>query len=390
MKYPLTNHEFDDQDLNNIIELFQSRSLTMGKCVGRFEREVSDFHSKKYGAMVNSGSSANLVLIAALMSSGRLAVGDKVLVPAVSWSTTFFPLVQYGLIPVFVDVELDTWTIDPAICLKAATEDPRIRAVLFVSLLGSFRNYREITELCEALSLILLVDNCEGFGSRCSNGKIGTICGAESLGMTLSFFYSHQLPAIEGGMILTDDEELYHHMLSLRAHGWTRDLPNGKYLEIDSNDFTRLFRFVLPGYCVRPMEINAVLGIERLRRWDETFSIRSQNHGKYIELFSNNTRLSIQSGHDGQSAFGFGMLLPSTERRQTLIELCQAAEIQCRPVVAGNFLNNPVCKRIKFETHGDFYCADLIDNCGVFFGNTNRTLNDQLELLYSVVDSCFE
>jgi CDP-4-dehydro-6-deoxyglucose reductase, E1 len=388
MNYPLTQHEFDEKDLKNIIDLFTDQTLTMGANVRAFETEVSSYHARRYGVMFNSGSSANLVLIASLVLSGRLSRGDKIVVPAVSWSTTFFPLVQYGLVPVFVDVDIDSWTMDPELCRHAIKDIPGIRAVFFVSLLGSFTNYKKIVDLCVDNSLILLVDNCEGFGSKFFDGREAALCGVESIGMSLSFFYSHQLPAIEGGMVLTDDEELFHYMLSLRAHGWTRELPSSKYLDVDQNEFTSLFRFVLPGYCLRPMEINAVLGRERLSRWKLVSEVRRDNHKKYLELFAGDTSISVQHAHDGQSAFGFGMLMPSAEKRETLIDLCKKAGIQCRPVVAGNFLNNPVCKRIDFEVYGDFYCADLVDDCGVFFGNTGKPLGDQLILLQSVLREC--
>lgn len=386
--YNLTHHEFDDRDLENVIRLFRSTRLTMGDNVKKFERDIAEFHGREYGVMVNSGSSANLVLFSSLVTTGRLKTGDRVLVPAVSWSTTFFPILQCGLIPVFVDVSFDTWTLTSEILNDALDRKPEIKAVFFVSLLGSFTDFGSIKNLCDDRDIILLVDNCEGFGSKECEASLD-LAGGGSKAMTLSFFYSHQLPAIEGGMILTNDEEVFHHMLAIRAHGWTRDLPSAKFLPIDESEFTSLFRFVLPGYCLRPMEINAVLGLERLQRWPDVFSTRTGNLITFEKIFSPIEQISIQKLYRGQSAFGFGMLMPSNSVRERLIQLCGKSGIQCRPIVAGNFLRNPVCQRIPFDSVGNFLVADYIDECGIFFGNSNTDLSQQLvrlqELVISVV-----
>jgi CDP-6-deoxy-D-xylo-4-hexulose-3-dehydrase len=233
--------------------------------------------------------------------------------------------------------------------------------------------YAALELLCRENNVLLFIDNCEGFGSK--HFEADTYFGArQAEAMTLSFFYSHQLPAIEGGMILTDDEEMFHHMLSLRAHGWTRDLPSNKFLPIDKNEFTKLFRFVLPGYCLRPMEINALLGLERLKRWPQVYAMRSKNQLMFEQLFSKIDSVSIQKLHQGQSTFGFGVLMPSHELREVLIDSCHKSGIQCRPIVAGNFLSNPVCDRIEHLTYGNFKVSDCIDNCGIFFGNSNTDL----------------
>ncbi len=384
--YKLSSFEFDHFDENDVLELFRLQKLTMGDRVREFEASIAKMHKRKYAVMVNSGSSANLIGVGSLVLSGRLPKGSKVLVPAVSWSTTYFPLEQYGLISVFADVSLSTFGLNVDIVKNAIKKDPDIRAVFFVPLLGNYEEAESIRKFCVENNLLYIEDCCEAFGSsinQISAGELGLIS-------TFSFYFSHQLPTIEGGMVLTDDRMLYDYMLSLRAHGWTRDLIDDQFLDVHPDSFIRAFRFVLPGYCLRPTEINAVLGINRLKKWPHVSEIRAINMAYFAEKFSDLSGIIIQSQHHGMSAFGFGIIVQGKSRAELVSRLTKNG-VEVRPIVAGNFLKNPVINMMQHIKVDEFFSnAETLETCGLFFGNAATDLRSSIDLAYSVTKNYME
>ena len=226
MTYNLANSSWNNSEYKSMQSVIKSGFFTMGKHVREFEEKFSLFHGRKYGIMVNSGSSANLLMIAAQMyaSKKRLKPGDEIIVPAVSWSTTYFPLKQYNLKLVFVDVSGDTFNIDPNKIKKAITK--KTKGIFAVNLYGNPCNFKEINEICKKNKLILFEDNCESLGAKYQ----GRFSGSFGISSSFSFFFSHHISTMEGGMVLTDDKELYQIMLCLRAHGWTRQLPKKNFI----------------------------------------------------------------------------------------------------------------------------------------------------------------
>ena len=247
---PLACTTWDHEEMNVMQEVITSGIFTMGDNVQKFEKQFAHYHSSKYCVMVNSGSSANFLMIAALFfttGKNKLEKGDEVIVPSVSWSTSYSSLYYHGLKLRFVDVDQDTLNISAKNIKNAITNDTK--AVMAVNLLGNSCEYKEIISLCEEHNLILLEDNCESLGAEYENKKSGTF----GLVSSCSSFFSHHISTMEGGLILTDDEEIYHILLSIRAHGWTRNLPQDNLICSKSKDpFYESFRFILPGYNVRP------------------------------------------------------------------------------------------------------------------------------------------
>ncbi len=235
----------------------------MGAEVAAFEQEFAAFTGSQHAVMVNSGSSANLLMVAASTfrrRGRRLQRGDEVLVPAVSWATTYFPLSQHGLVLRFVDIDPQTLNFDLAALEAAVT--PRTAAVMAVNLLGNPNDFAVLQALARRHDLVLLEDNCESLGASFEGRQAGTF----GLAGSFSFFFSHHMSTMEGGMVVTDDQELYELMLSLRAHGWTRNLPTENLVTGRKSDdpFVESFRFVLPGYNLRPLEMEAAVGREQL------------------------------------------------------------------------------------------------------------------------------
>lgn len=385
--YPLVSSTWDESEHIVLREVMDSGQFTMGKNVACFEQAFSQWVGAKYAVMVNSGSSANLLMIASLRfrKKNPLMPGDEVIVPAVSWSTTFAPLQQYGLRLKFVDVDSDTLNISIE-KLSAAISD-KTRAVLVVNLLGNPCDFQRLQGLVEGKDIVLLEDNCESMGAMIGEKHAGTF----GLMGSFSTFFSHHICTMEGGIVVTDDEELYHILLSLRAHGWTRDLPKKNHVsgEKSDNPFEESFRFVLPGYNVRPLEMSGALGLKQLEKLPKLLERRRLNAQLFKELMANFPYLKTQTEHGSSSWFGFSIIITDSAPYDRNDLLCRfdSAAIESRPVVAGNFAKNPVMRWFDYCIHEQLSSADLIDSQGLFIGNHSRDLYEEMQLLYLTLNT---
>ncbi|MFC0268201.1 DegT/DnrJ/EryC1/StrS family aminotransferase [Kushneria aurantia] len=385
--YSLASSTWDHKELEAIQKVVDSNMFSMGSYVAEYENDFAQFFNSKYAVMTSSGSTANLLMIAALFYSKNkyLKQGDEVIVPAVSWSTTYFPLQQYGLKVKFVDIDPKTLNLDVE-KLEAAITD-KTKAILLVNLLGNPNDFDTISAMIDGRDIILLEDNCESMGAEYNKKKTGTF----GLMGTFSSFFSHHIATMEGGCILTDEEELYHVLLCLRAHGWTRNLPNENHVTgVKSDDpFEEAFKFVLPGYNVRPLEMSGAIGIEQLKKLPGFIDVRRENAVLFKELFSDHPFLSIQEEVGESSWFGFSMVIKEHapfDRRQ-LVNALKKAEIECRPIVTGNFLKNTkVLEFFDYEVSGEVEAADYIDRAGLFVGNHQVSLQKEINFLKEVID----
>ena len=375
--YPLASDNWDDRERAALHRVIESNRFTMGPEVKKFESQLAEFHGAKHAVMTNSGSSANLLMIAALCERGDLQPGDEVIVPAVSWSTTYFPLHQYGLTSVFVDVD-EFGNIDPTKVIQALTE--KTRAVLVVNLLGFPAQLDTLLDICSQRNIHLLEDNCESFGATYKN-KMTATWGTMG---TLSFFYSHHITTMEGGCVITDSDELADYLRILRAHGWVRDTEYNTLWHKTGDGFEDSFRFVLPGYCVRPLELSAAVGQVQLEKWPEQLQGRQSNAREWCDTITHDHIRTPEFSLDS-TWFGFPVLCTSGVARRQLLERCAAAGIESRPIVAGNFVNQPVVRRMKHRVHGDLKNAERIDKTGLFFGNDSRSLVAQIQRLGEII-----
>lgn len=337
--------------------------------------------------MVNSGSSANLLMIAALryMKEPRLQAGDEVLVPAVSWPTTYYPLQQYGLRMRFVDIDLETLNYDLEALRDAIT--PRTRAIMVVNLLGNPNDFDAIQRIVGDRDITVLEDNCESLGATLHGKQAGSF----GLMGTFSSFFSHHISTMEGGVIATNDEELYHILLSLRAHGWTRNLPKHNRVTGRRSDdsFIESFKFVLPGYNVRPLELSGAIGVEQLRKVPMIVEGRRANAERFLELIRRVPAILPQREIGSSSWFGFSLVVspeaPFT--RTDLVRTCERFGIECRPIVAGNFAKNEVLRWFDYDVHGDLRNAKYIDENGLFIGNHHYPMDLEFEVLAKALDT---
>jgi CDP-4-dehydro-6-deoxyglucose reductase, E1 len=375
--YPLARNNWDVREKEALYRVIESNNFTMGSEVKIFEKQLAKFHNVTNAVMTNSGSSANLLMIAALFESGHLKAGDEVIVPSVSWSTTYFPLHQYNLTAVFVDVN-KFGNIDPEKILDAITN--KTKAILVVNLLGFPADLVAIKSICDQKNILLLEDNCESFGASSK----GQLCGTWGTLGTLSFFYSHHISTMEGGCVLTNNDDLADYLRILRAHGWIRDVKNKDMWNNTGDNFKDSFRFVLPGYCLRPLEFSAAVGQVQLEKWPEQFNKRLANARIFCNVMKNKN-VSVPRFNSNSSWFGFPMICESNNERQDLLNRCSQLNIESRPIVTGNFLNQPVVKILNHRVNDKLINAERIDKTGLFFGNDDRDLTEQLTVLAEII-----
>ena len=382
-QYPLATATWDEAEYQALQDVIASGMFTMGPKVAQFERDFASYIGSKYAVMVNSGSSANLLMVAALFytknSHLKLYPGDEVIVPAVSWSTTYYPLYQYGLKIKFVDIDLQTLNYDLDQLRLAVTD--KTRAIMAVNLLGNPNDFSAIQNIIGVRDIVLMEDNCESLGAEFKGKKAGTF----GIMGSFSSFFSHHISTMEGGLVVTDDEELYHILLSLRAHGWTRNLPKENLVcDTKSDDpFEESFRFVLPGYNVRPLEMSGALGIEQLKKLPHLIAERRKNGVLLQDALENHPELLIQSEIGDSSWFGFSLVIKpgSTWTRKELVKKLTDLGFECRPIVTGNFAKNEVVKYFNSEVHGHLKNAEHMDKNGLFFGNHHYSMKEAISQL---------
>lgn len=385
MNYNLSDETWDNEELEAIQEVIQSNRFTMGKKTEEFETKFAAYFGSKYAIMVNSGSSANLLAIAALVYSGRLQKGDEVIVPAVSWSTTYFPIFQLGLKLVFVDIDRSTLNIDLKKVENAISQNTK--AIFAVNLLGNSNDFGKLGEICRDNNLLLIEDNCESLGAKFKS----KYCGTFGILGTFSTYFSHHISTMEGGVVVTDNEELYHYMLSIRSHGWTRHLPkNSKLYKKSSNSFYESFNFILPGFNLRPLEIEAAIGIKQLNKIKAITRVRRENAKFFTDLFASNPNIIVQAETGDSSWFGFSIVLRNEleGRRGEIVSMLLANGIEVRPIVAGNFVRNEAIKFLDYRISGELENADYIHENGFFVGNhsvTNEGLLLKLSELLNLI-----
>lgn len=350
----------------------------MGRHVAEFEEAFAAYFGRKYAVMVNSGSSANLVAVAALFyrKDNPLRPGDEVIVPCISWATTFYPLHQYGLKLRFVDIDINTLNIDVEHLEQAIT--PKTRMVVAVSILGNPCRFDKITDICKRHNLILFEDNCESMGAMYDGRYTGTF----GLIGTFSTFFSHHISTMEGGLILTDDFEIDCLCRSIRNHGWCRGQPEGSPIfEKKESDFYEAYRFILPGYNVRPMEIQGALGKVQLKKLDAFLGARRANAAHFVSLFKDDKRFIIQHEVGQSSWFCFTMIVnPGTDRGAVLNALKKAG-VEYRIITGGNMLRHDVTKYFDYTSVSSKQ-ADIAHDCGFFVGNHPVDIRHEIDYLY--------
>jgi len=382
LEFPLVDSSYDNQEILSCIATLLGGQLTMGAQVRRFEQAFAAHLGAPYAVMVNSGSSANLLAVSALVNPLRqhhLVRGDRVGVPAVCWSTSLWPLVQAGLVPVLLDV--DPLTLNLSIdSLQAAVRGQGLRALMMVHVLGNSTDMAALLEVCRREDLVLIEDTCESLGSTWNGRALGNI-GAFG---TYSFYFSHHMTTIEGGMVLAQTEADYDLLKCLRTHGWSREQSNREQIERDNPHVDPRFLFVNVGYNLRPMEIQAAFGLEQLKRLDTMNAHRRENVRRIRAAFAAHPdwrgQLHFPRATEGLDAcwFGFPFLVDESVRLdyRGFTRDLTAAGIDTRPIVSGNMALQPAVRHFNVDVSlGPFHGAQRVHERGLFIGCHARPID---------------
>lgn len=396
LHFPLVDSSYDNQEIISCMATLLSGQLTMGAKVRQFEQNFAGYCGARFAVMVNSGSSANLLALSVLTNPLRrvhLRAGDKVAVPAVCWSTSLWPVLQTGLVPVLVDVDPHTLNLSiPS--LQAALRQHQLKAVLMVHVLGNSTDLKALLDLIAEHDLLLMEDTCESLGSTYNGKMLGSL---GSFG-TFSFYFSHHMTTIEGGMVLAETEEDYDLLKCLRAHGWSREQSNRAALESANRHIDPRFLFVNVGYNLRPMEIQAAFGLEQLTRLDEMNRHRRANVTRIRAAFLKHRSWSGQLLFPEATAkldacwFGFPFLVSASiklDYRKFTTALMQQG-IDTRPIVSGNMALQPAVRHFNVDlSMGPFSGAQAIHDRGLFIGCHARPLADAtIEQLVDLILGC--
>jgi len=392
MKYPLVASSWGTEEIEALHRIVDSGNFTMGEEVRAFEKEFAQKFGAKHAVMVNSGSNANFTAIASLIYKDKnplrrpeiidgkvIYEGDEVIVPAISWSTTYTPFEIFGIKLRVVDVDLCTLNIDIAKLEAALT--PQTKAVVAVNILGNPCNLFGLRKFCNRHGLYLIEDNCESMGASIS----GKYCGTFGDVGTFSTFFSHHISTMEGGMILTDDEELCHRMRAFRAHGWDRDLPANSPIACRPENWRyEMYNFTNIGLNHRPTELNGAVGRIQLRKLDGFVEQRRKNAEVFTDLFDGDERFITQREFGKSSWFDFSVILrPELAiSRDKIWDGLKAAGIEHRPITGGNFVRHPAERWYRYECAGELPNANLAHDNGFFIGNFGHDIRKEIEYFH--------
>ena len=376
--YPLSPDSFSNEDIIKGIEILLTKKITMSEITKKFEKEFAKFIGSKYALMVNSGSSANLLATFALINPlkrNKLNRGDECLIPSLCWSTSLWPIVQAGLIPKFVDIDPKTLNISISDLKNKISK--KTKAIMSVHVLGNSTNMNELMKIVKKNKLYLIEDTCESLGSTFNNRYLGNF---GDFG-TFSFYYSHQITAGEGGMLICNDKTNYEIIHSLRAHGWDRGLKNNK----------NNFNFINSGFNLRPLEISAAIGFNQFKRLNKFKKIRFNNRIKIINKLKNSKKWKEQFTfinpikNLNPSWFGLPILINSKykKKKNKFLNFLNKNGIETRPIISGNFLNQPSIKLYKLNKNKKlFKGSQNVEDRGFFIGiHVDPISNKKLNLL---------
>ena len=380
-KYPLTDNSLLTKDILRGVEVLLSRQLTMSKITQEFEHEFAKYIGAKHALMVNSGSSANLIAAFALANPRKknfLKKGDEFLIPALCWSTSLWPLVQAGLKPKFVDVNINNFNMNIDEFKRKLNK--KIKAVMAVHVLGNSTQIGEVAKIAKSKGIFLIEDTCESLGAKYNNKYLGTF---GDFG-TYSFYYSHQITSGEGGMIVCNSKTDYDLIYSMRSHGWARKLKNNKKKDTS-------FNFINSGFNLRPLEVSAAIGLSQFKRLNSMINIRINNRKKIINklinspLWNNQFSFLEVTKNVKPSFFGLPILINKKflSKRKRFFNLLKTKGIETRIIISGNFINQPSVKIYNLNQNNyKFPKAQEIENRGFFIGlHPNHVSEETLNYL---------
>ena len=369
----------------------------MGERCRTFEREFADYIGVEHAVMVNSGSSANLIALFAMADAlvppdgtlpHRIRPGSEVIVPALTWSTTIWPVLQVGAKPVFVDCDPQSLQMKPEAIEAAITPDTS--AIVVVHVLGGAVDAGAVEATARRRKLWLFEDSCEALGVAWNGKRVGGFGHLASF----SFYFSHHITTIEGGMVVTNDAGLADLLRAMRAHGWIRDMHAAPEIAAGYPNIDPRFLFLTTGFNVRPTEINAAIGLEQLKKLPAFNDSRRETARRLdaglaaldqagdITLIRHDPRVT-------PAPFGYSVLCRSREVRDGLRQHLEAAGVETRPVICGNLTRQPALAHHAYRINGELLGADRVMDCGIYWGTHPFMTEDDVRHIVAAVKQYF-
>jgi len=378
--YPLIENPYRKSDINEALKVLKSRRLTIGPITDKFQNSFTKKLGSNFSLMVNSGSSANLLALQCLINpyrKKRLKPGDEVLIPSLCWSTSLWPIIQSGLKPKFVDIDLDSLNINLNDLKKKISK--KTKAILIVHVLGNCVDMTKLMQIVKKHNLILIEDTCESLGTKYKNKYLGTFGDFSSF----SFYSSHQISSGEGGMICCKNNDDHEIIKSLRAHGWSRGLKNEKKIAAANKHLDSRFIFYNSGFNLRSTDIAASIGLNQFKDIDQFIKKRSINRDKILKIFKKKIKMMKYlsfidaNNHVKASWFGIPILLSKKINRNKFLKKIEKLGVETRPIISGNFLKQPSIKKYKLNKKSNFKNSDIVNNHGFFIGLPTSTISDK-------------
>ncbi|MDC1162752.1 DegT/DnrJ/EryC1/StrS aminotransferase family protein [Candidatus Pelagibacter sp.] len=385
MYWPLQENFLDTKTVNDLCYFIKSNNrLTQFTKVRNFEKNFSKWNGSKFSIFVNSGSSANLIMVQSCKEIYKWKNNDEIIVPSVTWPTTVTPVSQSGLKPIFVDVNLKDFSFDYDDLKKKITN--KTKAIFVAHLIGFPANIKKIKRIIGKKKIVLLEDCCESQGAKINQKKVGNFGIAGSF----SFYWGHHMSTIEGGMICTNDEKFYNLCLLKRSHGLARELPLKKQnfykRKYSKNNFK--FLFLTDGFNLRSTEINAFLGLKMLKKINSWIKIRNNNYENFINIIKKyKNKFKLLKNQKDISSFVLPFLMVNKIDKIKLENLLNTHGIETRPFIAGNLLRQPFLSRYSNK---NFLNADIIEHNAFYIGNNQFVNKKRINKLEIILDNFFK
>tara|TARA_B100000401_G_scaffold437155_1_gene382104 strand:- start:1001 stop:2155 length:1155 start_codon:yes stop_codon:yes gene_type:complete len=376
----LVKDTIDNKDIDRLVSWLKSYpKLTKGAVTIELEKKFSDWIGRKYSVFCNSGSSANLLMLYAL-KEGKYLKNNKVVVPAISWATDLAPVIQLGLDPILCDCNLEDLSVDLE-HLEEIFKKDKPAALLFVSILGLVPDMSQLIKLCSKYDVLLLEDTCESMGCEYKGQKLGTF----GLASTFSTYFGHHISTIEGGFVSTDDLDLYELLVSMRSHGWDRDLSTKtqKQLQKDWNisKFNSLYTFYYSGFNFRSTDLQAYIGLTQIDKLDDWGLKREANFKSYQNLINNKYWMPYERPNTFISNFAYPVISPS---RDKIVSDLQKNNVEVRPMISGSMGTQPFY--IKAYGRLELKNASIVDKYGFYIPNHPKLSQKDLEFISEIIN----
>ena len=379
----LVEDTIDNKDIDRLVQWLQTYPrLTKGPVTDQLESKWAEESGTKYSVFCNSGSSANLLMLQALLESGRITQGDSVIVPGLAWATDLAPVIQLGLNPIVCDVNLEDLSVDLE-DLKSIFKSFKPKALILVSVLGLVPNMTELVNMCEKHDVILLEDACESMASKHQGQGLGTF----GLMSSFSTYFGHHISTIEGGFVCTDNFEMYEMLKAVRSHGWARDLSEQTREKLKKewnvSEFDSLYTFYYSGFNVRSTDLQAFVGLSQVDKLSPTSVIRNRNYTLYQQNIKNDYWSPVTRPGDFISNFAYPIIHPN---RNEIVEKLQENKVEVRPLICGSMVSQPFYKK-RFE-HRELKNCNIVDEFGMYIPNHPKMTPEDIIFVSQIINKC--